>query len=127
MIAAGIALAASNFLPHALVITLPICGTYLLMGVAYSSWLRGLNLGKHGDFSYGTYLYAYPVQQLIVKMAAGPFRRSCCFFIAAPISIGLGGLSWALVEWRFLRRGTNRNQGLTAGTVVNAEVELKEA
>ena len=127
MIAAGIALAASNFLPHAIAITLPLCGTYLLMGVAYSSWLRGLNFGEHEDFSYGTYLYAYPVQQLIVKMAAGPFRRSCCFFIAAPISIGLGGLSWALVEWRFLRRGTNRNQGLTAGTVVNAEVELKEA
>jgi peptidoglycan/LPS O-acetylase OafA/YrhL len=126
-VAAGIALAASRFIPHAMVLTLPICGTYLLMGVAYSSWLRWLNLGKQGDFSYGTYLYAYPVQQLIVQLEGGILAPVVLFVVAAPISVGLGALSWFLVERRFLKRSVNLKQGSVARAVTLPEVELKEA
>jgi peptidoglycan/LPS O-acetylase OafA/YrhL len=110
-----------------MVLTLPICGTYLLMGVAYSSWLRWLNLGKQGDFSYGTYLYAYPVQQLIVQLEGGILAPVVLFVVAAPISVGLGALSWFLVERRFLKRSVNLKQGSVARAVTLPEVELKEA
>lgn len=127
LVAAGIALAASRFVPHAMVVALPICGTYLLMGAAYSSRLHRLNLGKHGDFSYGTYLYAYPVQQLIVNLEGGALAPVVLFLIAAPISVGLGALSWFLVERRFLKRSVNLKRGSEAMAVTLPEVELKEA
>ena len=104
MIVAFAILAASNFIPNGLLVTLPICGAYLLLGLAYLPWLRPLNLARFGDFSYGTYLYAYPIQQLIVKFNGGAMDPLKLFLLAAPISIGVGALSWFLIERHFLAR-----------------------
>jgi peptidoglycan/LPS O-acetylase OafA/YrhL len=102
MVAAFALLVASNFIPNGLLVTLPICGAYLLLGLAYLPWLRPLNLARFGDFSYGTYLYAYPIQQLIVKYHGGTMEPLKLFLLAAPASIGVGALSWFLVERHFL-------------------------
>jgi len=106
MIAATLVLIASNFIPNAYIITLPVCGSYLLLGLAYLPLLRPLNLGRFGDFSYGTYLYAFPIQQLLVKYAGGTMAPIKLFLLAAPISVGVGALSWFLVERHFLGRGS---------------------
>jgi len=102
MFAALVILIASFFVSHALVVTLPVCGSYLLLGVAYLPLLRPLNLARFGDFSYGTYLYAFPIQQLIVKFAGGTMAPVKLFLLATPLSVGVGALSWFLVERRFL-------------------------
>ncbi len=104
MIAAFAILVASNFIPNGLLVTLPICGAYLLLGLAYLPLLRPLNLGRFGDFSYGTYLYAYPIEQLIVKYGGGTMAPLKLFLLAAPLSVGVGALSWFLIERHFLAR-----------------------
>ncbi len=104
LIAAFLILVVSNFIPNGLLVTLPICGAYLLLGLAYLPLLRPLNLGRFGDFSYGTYLYAYPIQQLIVKFGGGTMAPLRLFLLAAPLSVGVGALSWFLVERHFLAR-----------------------
>ncbi|MBT9330251.1 acyltransferase family protein [Paracidobacterium acidisoli] len=106
LVAAGILLIASNFIPHAYVITLPTCGAYLLFGLAYLPLLHPLNLGRYGDFSYGTYLYAYPIEQLIVMYGGGKMAPFKLFLIAAPIALCVGALSWFLVERHFLSRNS---------------------
>jgi peptidoglycan/LPS O-acetylase OafA/YrhL len=104
MIASLAILIASNFVPNGLLVTLPICGAYLLLGLAYLPLLRPLNLGRFGDFSYGTYLYAFPIQQLIVKYGGGTMAPVKLFLLAAPLSVGVGALSWFLVERHFMAR-----------------------
>jgi len=104
MIAALVILIASNFIPHALIVTLPLCGSYLLLGLAYLPLLRPLNLGRFGDFSYGTYLYAFPIQQLIASYGGGTMEPVKLFLLSAPLSVGVGALSWFLVERHFLSR-----------------------
>jgi peptidoglycan/LPS O-acetylase OafA/YrhL len=105
MIAALAVLIVSNFIPNGLLVALPICGAYLLLGLAYQPWLRPLNLGRYGDFSYGTYLYAFPIQQLIVKLGGGTMAPLKLFLLSAPLAVGAGALSWFLVERHFLARG----------------------
>jgi peptidoglycan/LPS O-acetylase OafA/YrhL len=104
MIAALVILIASNFIPHAFIVALPLCGSYLLLGLAYLPLLRPLNLGRFGDFSYGTYLYAFPIQQLIASYGGGTMAPVKLFLLAAPLSVGVGALSWLFVEKHFLSR-----------------------
>jgi peptidoglycan/LPS O-acetylase OafA/YrhL len=104
-------LIASYFIPHAHVITMPTCGAYVLMQLAYLPALNPLNLGRYGDFSYGVYLYAFPVQQLLVMSAGGRMSPYALFALAAPISLILGTLSWFLIERHFvLKRGQVKNR-----------------
>ena len=54
------------------------------------------------DLSYGIYLYAFPVQQVI---ASFPSLRHAGLniLIAPPVTAGLAWLSWHFVEKPFLR------------------------
>jgi peptidoglycan/LPS O-acetylase OafA/YrhL len=61
-------------------------------------WHRVTGLG---DPSYGIYIYAYPIQQLLLFMHLAP--NSLVLFVEASLlSIALGYLSWHLVESRAL-------------------------
>ncbi|CAN5479902.1 acyltransferase [soil metagenome] len=59
--------------------------------------------GRYGDFSYGVYLYAFPVQQTIVQVAGVdlPFWQGLA--TAALVTSGLAAASWHLVERTALR------------------------
>lgn len=103
-------LVASNFVPHGLVVTMPICGSYLLMGLAYLPLLHPIRLGRFGDFSYGTYLYAFPIQQLIAQRSHGHISPWLLFLEAAPLAVGAGVLSHFLVERHFISRGSQLKQ-----------------
>jgi peptidoglycan/LPS O-acetylase OafA/YrhL len=111
--AAALVIAISVFVPHGLLVTLPVCGSYLLMGLAYLPWLHPLSLGRFGDFSYGTYLYAYPIQQSLVMRAHGAISPWLLFAEAAPLTLAAGALSWFLVERHFLERNSvKRHEGI---------------
>jgi peptidoglycan/LPS O-acetylase OafA/YrhL len=62
-------------------------------------YISGLNKTM-GDFSYGVYLYAFPVQQTLLRF----FRLSPIqvVLVAAPIAFVLGALSWYGIEKRAL-------------------------
>ncbi len=52
---------------------------------------------KHGDFSYGLYLYAFPLQQLSIYYFGGDntLLRNTITFVAA---ITMAAISWRFVE-----------------------------
>jgi peptidoglycan/LPS O-acetylase OafA/YrhL len=94
-------------------LVLPIAGTYLLLYVAYAPILRLENFGRRGDFSYGTYLYAYPIQQLIILAWPG-LGAGAMFALSAPLAVAAGALSWYGIEQHFgLRRRRALREGFT--------------
>lgn len=82
---------------------------YLLIHTSYKS-SPFLNFGKYGDFSYEIYIYAFPVQQLVIYLLhdsvsteLNPWLVSLYSF---PITLILSIVSWNLIEKRFLNRKT---------------------
>jgi peptidoglycan/LPS O-acetylase OafA/YrhL len=121
LIFSAVVLVGSLFLPSGYIVTFPTCGAYLLFGLAYWPRLNPIHLGRYGDFSYGTYLYAFPVQQMIMMHAGGTMAPLTLFLIATPISIFLGALSWFLVERHFLARSSVlRHESVTVQSVQGA-------
>ena len=60
-----------------------------------------LAFNRIGDFSYGIYIYAFPVQQLFAHFGAQtPFLN---MLWSAPIVLLLSSLSWRLIEAPALR------------------------
>lgn len=89
--------------------------TRLLIGfpaIALATLLLGLlpipvlsRVGRFGDFSYGLYIWAFPVQQILVQLLgaelATPWRLA---WVGALATLPLAILSWHLVEKPWLAR-----------------------
>lgn len=67
----------------------------LWLGFAPGAWASRYN--RLGDYSYGTYIYGFPVQQTIVALlpSVSPLDLMA---LSLPAAILLGALSWHLVE-----------------------------
>ncbi len=88
-------------LAHALV---PPVLAYAVFFVAFSPALPLHGAARFGDFSYGTYLYGFPVQRILQWELAGriPFALYVPLALAAALAAGVA--SWFLVERWFLAR-----------------------
>lgn len=95
-------LIAAGLLPHGWPLLFPVVGAYLILVIAYSPFISLHGWNRFGDFSYGTYLYAYPIQQLVVRWAGHPMAPWRLFCIAAPLTVCCAALSWHSVEKWFL-------------------------
>jgi len=75
--------------------------TALWLGHLRVPGLRGYN--RLGDYSYGTYIYAFPVQQAVTALLPGssPWLLTA---LALPVTALLSVLSWHLVESPALER-----------------------
>lgn len=76
--------------------------SYTVFYIAFA--VRHLDFDKFGDISYGIYIYAWPVQQLVWNSEQDGFSN---FLIAAPITVLMATGSWFLVEkpcLNFLRK-----------------------
>ncbi|MFO6446932.1 acyltransferase family protein [Erythrobacter sp. NE805] len=60
---------------------------------------RLLGYNRIGDYSYGVYIYAFPVQQALVHFAPG-MSPLANIVLALPATLVLAVLSWTLVERR---------------------------
>lgn len=82
---------------------------YLLIRTSYKS-SPFLNFGKYGDFSYGIYIYAFPVQQLVIhhltNLSSLPVNPWVVSLYSFPITLIFAIASWHFIEKRFLKRKT---------------------
>jgi peptidoglycan/LPS O-acetylase OafA/YrhL len=102
-VVSAVALVLGGWWSHGFVFTLPTAGAYLLFWAAFHPGLRLSRWAKYGDFSYGIYLYAFPIQQLLV-MFFPRIQPLALFAAATPLAILAGVASWHLVEKHFLKR-----------------------
>ena len=91
-------LIASAFKPSWFNALLPVFGSYALFFAALSPAVKLHHFARYGDFSYGMYLYAFPIQQLLVRYFApdlNPYLLSAAaFFLSLLCAIA----SWHCVE-----------------------------
>ncbi len=73
--------------------------------VFYLGFQKGIlnSFGRYGDFSYGFYIYAFPVQQLIVYYLGKNSSIFVLIMLTILCVIPLSYCSWHLVEKKFLR------------------------
>ena len=81
----------------------PIAITYIIIYLATVLPIRNLSK-KIGDWSYGIYIYSWPIQNLLFLLGVANFGLWSYTFISIILSCGAGYLSWNLVEKRFLAR-----------------------
>ena len=99
------------------------------IGVALTTgWLAYANLGslrrwgRFGDFSYGLYIYAFPVQQALVALSPSWHRPE--HFVAAYVAtLSCAVLSWRLVEAPSLSLKKRFSNGKRDSTQLRAVTE----
>lgn len=74
---------------------------YLVLCAAFAHTPRLFRYNRLGDYSYGIYIYAYPVQQSIVALFPGIGVLALTLSSGA-LTLALAVLSWHLVEKRAL-------------------------
>lgn len=83
---------------------LAVFGTYIVFYLGFTPTRRLSHFSARGDFSYGVYLYAFPIQQLMV-LACGTGLQPMVLSLAAfgpTLIIAIG--SWYLIEQPALRQ-----------------------
>ena len=78
-----------------LLLVLPLCYMTAFLGVTdiwLPSWL------KRGDYSYGIYLYGWPIQQMLVEWFPGQRSLPWHFFVAMPLILMFAAFSWHAIE-----------------------------
>jgi peptidoglycan/LPS O-acetylase OafA/YrhL len=85
-----------------------VAGSYLLFHLAFHDKIRCHNFAKHGDLSYGIYLYGWPIQALVMFYLREYINPYSFFFIALPIAFTAAYCSWHLIEKPFLLFKNNK-------------------
>jgi peptidoglycan/LPS O-acetylase OafA/YrhL len=86
-LAALISLIIASFTPFGWTIIFPLAGSYLLFWFSYNRDMPLQNFGHFGDFSYGTYLYAFPIQQMIVQYVGHSTNPWALFLTSCPLTL----------------------------------------
>ena len=88
-----------------LFVILPTFGFYILFYLALLPAGKLYDWAKHGDLSYGIYLYAYPFQRLLIAEQSRGYHLTplTLFLLAWALACGAAALSWRFVERPFLR------------------------
>jgi len=79
-------------------LTLPVAGAYLLLYFACLPGLRLQTFDRYGDFSYGLYIFACPIQQLLMYRLGSQVSASSLFILAFLPTLALAALSWHFLE-----------------------------
>jgi peptidoglycan/LPS O-acetylase OafA/YrhL len=95
---------------------------YALFFVAFSERVLLPNATRFGDFSYGTYLYAFPIQQMLYAEIG--YQVTLPTYIAASLVLSLlaGIASWYLIERWFLSPSRSRAKQTERDVVAEPKV-----
>lgn len=80
------------------VVPFSIFGAYLILYAAYSEKAIFKNFSKYGDFSYGIYIYGWPVQQIVTYCFGGSMNPYVNTAISLVVTLILAVFSWHFVE-----------------------------
>lgn len=101
-----------------------LLAAYLILVAAYlpSGWVRRYN--AVGDYSFGLYIYAFPVQQILVKYRPddAPLANA---LLSLAVTSGFAWLSWHLIESRFLQ-GRARESPTEIRTERLSSIEVRD-
>jgi peptidoglycan/LPS O-acetylase OafA/YrhL len=81
-----------------LLVLFPILAAYpiICFGLSNTLWMKDAT--RFGDLSYGTYLYGWPIEQ-VLRGVIGPFLSGWTLcLISLPIAVACGWASWHLIE-----------------------------
>jgi peptidoglycan/LPS O-acetylase OafA/YrhL len=81
-----------------LALALATAGAYLVLYVGLAPAIRLPKVTRWGDLSYGTYVWAFPVQQLATLALGAWASWFLNLVVALPVTLALAVLSWHLVE-----------------------------
>jgi peptidoglycan/LPS O-acetylase OafA/YrhL len=87
-----------SFLTVGLRIASASVGAYLIIYLALAPRIKMPNLARWGDLSYGTYIWAFPVQQIASALLGARVSWYLNLAIAIPVVLVLAWLSWHFVE-----------------------------
>jgi peptidoglycan/LPS O-acetylase OafA/YrhL len=120
-----VVLVCACFVPFVWAAAFSFAGAYFLFWVSFHPAIPFNRAAKFGDFSYGTYLYAFPIQQTIVSAWGKPIDPYLLFVLATPLALVFAVASWRLIERPFLRLRTTNLHTLQQGSDVAAyQVQL---
>jgi len=99
----AVAVILSLFSMDAAKLVLPTAGAYLLLWSAFRPGVDSAlqRFVQRNDLSYGAYLFAWPAQQILIRI----FHLHSAWLLlppAAAVAMGLGFLSWRWIERPFL-------------------------
>lgn len=80
----------------------PFTLCYAVFYVAFEPKLPQLRAARYGDFSYGCYLYAFPIQQMLASSLRQHISFPLYVTLAMSLSLVAGMVSWHVVERWFL-------------------------
>lgn len=83
-----------GILPYTIFIFFP----YVFAYIAYAAKVKFSGFARHGEISYGVYLCAWPVQQIICQIFGNKMNPILNFIITVPIAILLGFICCKAVE-----------------------------
>jgi peptidoglycan/LPS O-acetylase OafA/YrhL len=72
------------------------CFAYLVLYAGMMLPIRSFD--RRVDLSYGLYIYAYPIQQLLALFGMASFGFAPYFFAGLAIALGFAALSWFTIE-----------------------------
>ncbi len=92
-------LGASTLTPYPTVAGV-LCIPYLVIYAAHLPVPFLNTFGRHGDFSYGIYIYHYPIQQTIIQVTENAISLAALCGLSLLATFALAFLSWHLIEKR---------------------------
>ncbi|MDR3465930.1 MAG: acyltransferase [Xanthobacteraceae bacterium] len=84
-------------IPQTTFIALPLANVYIMLYLGMMKLPRVAFL-QNGDYSYGLYLYAFPIQQAIVEFLPNARSWLVVFCLAVPITFCVALFSWHVIE-----------------------------
>lgn len=93
----------TGILRFPIAVTVAFAIPYIILSIGTKSWPIIRHTGRLGDLSYGIYLYAFPVQQIIAQGALRKASVSTSIWLSLLITIPLALISWHLIEKQAIR------------------------
>jgi Predicted acyltransferases len=78
-------------------------GSYIIICLAFNGKIIFNKISNYGDFSYGIYLFAFPIQQIYIMIFKGSIHPLLNFILTTITVIPIAYISWHFIEKKCLQ------------------------